>query len=161
MKWPHTSVHLFSLFQLCFWENSLCEADRSKVSAAVAMEKKPEVWIWAVANLKCSVLQLWTKQRHISWIISLYQHNLQLPTTVSSALKRTSSLVTRFFFFLLSCFLGNCGKLTLQQLWQYSLPVTGADTEAAALGEVIKVFLGVFHVLVDLVHALLHTPQLL
>ena len=49
----------------------------------------------------------------------------------------------------------------LQQLWLYSVPVTGADAEAAALGEVSQVFLSLSHVLVDLVHALLHTLQLL
>lgn len=41
------------------------------------------------------------------------------------------------------------------------LPVTGADAEAAALGQVGEVFLSLPHVLVDLVHALLHVPQLL
>lgn len=42
-----------------------------------------------------------------------------------------------------------------------SLPVTGADTQAAALGEVRQVLLCLPHVLVDLVHALLHILQLL
>jgi len=42
-----------------------------------------------------------------------------------------------------------------------SVPVTGADTHATALGEVSQVLLGLSHVLVDLVHALIHTPQLL
>lgn len=41
------------------------------------------------------------------------------------------------------------------------VPVTGADAQAATLGEVGQVLLGLPHVLVDLVHALLHTLQLL
>lgn len=41
------------------------------------------------------------------------------------------------------------------------VPVTGADAQAATLGEVGQVLLGQLHVLVDLVHALLHTLQLL
>lgn len=41
------------------------------------------------------------------------------------------------------------------------VPVTGADAEAATLGQIGQVFLRLSHVLVDLVHALLHTLQLL
>lgn len=43
----------------------------------------------------------------------------------------------------------------------FSVPITRADTEAATLGEISQVFLSLSHVLVDLIHALLHTLQLL
>lgn len=50
---------------------------------------------------------------------------------------------------------------SVQQPRVYDLPVTRADTEAAALGEISQVPLRLSHVLVDLLHAILHTTQLL
>ena len=46
---------------------------------------------------------------------------------------------------------------SLQCLRGFGLPVTGADAEAATLGEISQVLLSLFHVLVDLVQTLLHT----
>lgn len=44
--------------------------------------------------------------------------------------------------------------------WAELLPITGTDTQATALRQVGQVLLSRSHVLIDLVHALIHTPQL-
>lgn len=49
----------------------------------------------------------------------------------------------------------------LDRLRVSGVPVTGADAQAATLGQISQVLLSLPHVLVDLVHALVHTPQLL
>lgn len=56
---------------------------------------------------------------------------------------------------------GHAGGLEPGSARVSGVPVTGADAEAATLGQIGQVLLSLPHVLVDLVHALVHTPQLL